>query len=218
MLKESGYTSLIIQFITGVIDIWGLTIKVPEDKNIFRDLLKVELSVQTVEFVFYSWMVKNFDQIDNITPYRYVDWSFTTSPMLITLMAYLDESKKTNLFNFITDNNEFIIQIVVLNLLMLLFGFIGELNYINYNTGLVLGFIPFIYYFKLIYDKYITKGISKDKLILFWYFFTIWSLYGIVAFLPYDKKNTSYNILDLFAKNSFGLFLVYILWKNRIDK
>ena len=28
MLKESGYTSLIIQFITGVIDIWGLTIKV----------------------------------------------------------------------------------------------------------------------------------------------------------------------------------------------
>jgi bacteriorhodopsin len=217
MLKESGYISLIIQFITGLIDIWGLNIKVPEDKNIFRDLLKVELSVQTVEFVFYSWMVTNFNKIDNITPYRYIDWSFTTSPMLITLMAYLDESKKTNLYDFIVDNSTFIIQIVVLNLLMLLFGFIGELNYINYNTGLILGFIPFIYYFKLIYDKYIFKGISQDKLILFWYFFIIWSLYGTVAFLPYNKKNTAYNILDLFAKNSFGLFLVYILWKNRID-
>jgi bacteriorhodopsin len=217
MLSNSGYISLITQFITGLIDIWGLNIKVPEDKNIFRDLLKVELGVQSVEFVFYSWMVTNFDKIDNITPYRYIDWSFTTSPMLITLMAYLDESKKTNLYDFVIDNNTFIIQIVVLNLLMLLFGFIGELNYIDYNTGLILGFIPFIYYFKLIYDKYIFKGISQDKLILFWYFFIIWSLYGAVAFLPYEQKNTSYNILDLFAKNSFGLFLVYILWKNRID-
>jgi len=97
MLQQSGYISLIIQFITGLIDIWGLHIKVPEDKNIFRDLLKVELGVQTVEFIFYAWMVKNFDKIDNITPYRYIDWSFTTSPMLITLMAYLDNTKKTSL-------------------------------------------------------------------------------------------------------------------------
>ena len=217
MLQQSGYISLIIQFITGLIDIWGLQIKVPEDKNIFRDLLKVELSVQTVEFIFYAWMIKNFDKIDNITPYRYIDWSFTTSPMLITLMAYLDNTKKTNLIDFIVDNNAFIIQIVVLNLLMLLFGFIGELNYINYNTGLILGFLPFIYYYKMIYDKYIIEGISKDKLILFLYFFVIWSLYGVVAFLPYEQKNTAYNMLDLFAKNSFGVFLVYILWKNRID-
>ena len=217
MLSNSGYISLITQFITGLIDIWGLNIKVPEDKNIFRDLLKVELSVQTVEFIFYAWMVKNFDKIDNITPYRYIDWSFTTSPMLITLMAYLDNTKKTSLIDFIVDNNTFIIQIVVLNLLMLLFGFIGELNYINYNTGLILGFLPFIYYYKMIYDKYIIEGISKDKLILFLYFFVIWSLYGVVAFLPYEQKNTAYNMLDLFAKNSFGVFLVYILWKNRID-
>jgi len=216
MLQYSGYISLGLQFITGVIDIWGLNIKVPEDKNIFRDLLKVELGVQTVEFIFYVWMVKNFDKINNITPYRYIDWSFTTSPMLITLIAYLDNTKKTNLIDFISDNNAFIIQIVVLNLLMLLFGFIGELNYIDYKTGLLLGFLPFIYYFKLIYDKYIIEGISQDKLILFFYFFVIWSLYGVVAFLPYEQKNTAYNILDLLSKNSFGLFLVYILWNNRI--
>ncbi len=216
MLQYSGYISLGLQFITGLIDIWGLNIKVPEDKNIFRDLLKVELGVQTVEFIFYVWMVKNFDKINNITPYRYIDWSFTTSPMLITLMAYLDNSKKTNLIDFISDNNAFIIQIVVLNLLMLLFGFIGELNYIDYKTGLLLGFLPFIYYFKLIYDKYIIEGISQDKLILFFYFFVVWSLYGVVAFLPYEQKNTAYNILDLFSKNSFGLFLVYILWNSRI--
>lgn len=217
MLQQSGYISLIIQFITGLVDIWGLHIKVPEDKNIFRDLLKVELGVQIIEFIFYAWMIKNFDKIDSITPYRYIDWSFTTSPMLITLIAYLDNTKKTSLINFIVDNNAFIIQIVVLNLLMLLFGFIGELNYINYNTALILGFLPFIYYFKLIYDKYIIDGVSQDKLILFLYFFVIWTLYGVVAFLPYEQKNTAYNMLDLLAKNSFGVFLVYILWQNRID-
>jgi bacteriorhodopsin len=35
--------------------------------------------------------------------------------------------------------------------------------------------------------------------------------YGIVAILPYYLKNALYNILDLFAKNFFGIFLSYIL-------
>ena len=96
--------------------------------------------------------------------------------------------------------------------------FVGETKQIDYKTGIILGFIPFIYYFKLIYDKYINKEISQDKKNMFWFFFITWSLYGIAAFLSYDQKNTSYNILDLFSKNGFGLFLVYILQKNRIDK
>ena len=38
-----------------------------------------------------------------------------------------------------------------------------------------------------------------------------WGLYGFVAFLPYYLKNSFYNILDLFAKNFFGIFLSYII-------
>ena len=33
MLYESAYFSLIIQFLTGVIDAWGLKIKVPKEKK-----------------------------------------------------------------------------------------------------------------------------------------------------------------------------------------
>lgn len=218
MLYESAYFSLIIQLITGVIDVWGLNIKVPEDKKIFRDLLKVELGVQTVEFIFYSWMVYNFDKIKNITPYRYLDWIVTTPTMLVTLMAYLDEGKKNNLSDFLVKNKDFTIKIVTLNLLMLILGLLGELNKINYQNAIILGFIPFLYYFKLIYDEYIYKNISKDKIRLFWFFFIIWSLYGIAALLPYNEKNTAYNILDLLSKNLFGVFLVYILWTNRIKE
>lgn len=217
MLVESANISLFIQFLTGVIDAWGLTIKVPEDKKIFRDLLKVELGVQTIEFIFYSWMTQNLDKIDNITPYRYVDWTITTPTMLITLMTFLDENRKNSLNDYIDNNKNFITKIVVLNLIMLLFGFLGELKYLDYNTSILIGFVPFIYYFKLIYDKYINKEISTDKLRLYWFFLITWSLYGLVAFLPYEKKNTAYNILDLFAKNAFGIFLVYTLWKNRIE-
>jgi bacteriorhodopsin len=218
MIYETGLISLVLQFLTGALDIWGLNIKVADDKQIFKDLLKIELGVQSIEFIFYSWMIYNFDKIDNITPYRYIDWSITTPTMLLTLLAFLDDNKKENLSDYIDDNKDFIIQIVVLNLTMLLFGYMGEKNYIDYKTGIIIGFMPFIYYFKLIYDKYINKNISQDKKNIFWFFFVIWTLYGVVAFLPYEQKNAAYNILDLFSKNGFGLYLVYILWKNRIDE
>lgn len=216
MLYESAYASLAIQFLTGAIDVWGLGIKVPKDKEIFRDLLKVELGVQTVEFIFYSWMVYNFDKIKNITPYRYLDWLITTPVMLVTLTAYLDNESNDNLSDYITNNKEFVTKIIILNLIMLLLGLMGELNKINYNTAIILGFVPFIYYFKLIYDKYMIRQLSSDKVKLFWFFAIVWTLYGIVALLPYEPKNTAYNILDLVSKNLFSVFLVYLLWTNRI--
>jgi bacteriorhodopsin len=216
MLYESAYISLIIQFITGTLDVWGLSINVPENKIIFRDLLKVELFVQTIEFIFYLWMVYNIKNVKNITPYRYLDWLITTPIMLITLSAYLDNNNYKTLDEYLKINKDFIYKIISLNFIMLLFGLFGELNYLNYNTSIIIGFIPFIVYFTMIYDKYIkNKNITKDKSYLFWFFFGVWTLYGVAAFLPYEQKNIMYNILDLFSKNFFGVFLVYVLWKNR---
>jgi len=51
---------------------------------------------------------------------------------------------------------------------------------------------------------------------IYLYFFFFWSLYGVAALLPYYIKNTFYNILDLFAKNFFGLFLSYIILSKSI--
>jgi bacteriorhodopsin len=42
-------------------------------------------------------------------------------------------------------------------------------------------------------------------------------MYGIVAVLPYTLKNTIYNVLDLFAKNFFGLFLSYLIVSNALS-
>ena len=92
---------------------------------------------------------------------------------------------------------------------MLFFGYISELGMMNTKISTFLGFIPFIIMFYIIYEnyaKYSSLGINT-----FIYFVSVWGLYGIAALMNYNIKNIMYNILDLFAKNFFALFLAYIL-------
>lgn len=208
-LVLTAYLSLAIQFITGLINIWGLTIPINPRVNIFKDLLWIEIIVQVIEFIFYIWLIRNLQR--NITPYRYLDWFLTTPTMLVTLMAYLDPSNPSTMFEFFSSNISEIIIVILLNTLMLVFGLLGELKCMNVYASTLLGFIPFIGYFYFIYQRYITEKTSFISKNVFWYFFGIWSLYGIAAFLPYETKNSMYNILDLFAKNFFGLFLIYLM-------
>ena len=208
--------SIIIQIITGIIEIGSLfvNVKVP----LIKQLLVLEVTVQIIESFFYIWLFFNFNQVTNVTPKRYVDWALTTPTMLIELSLYLiylqDKEKgsdveKLNFFNLLIENSTTISYVIFLNWLMLIFGYLGEINIIDTLTGVLLGFVPFLIYYYIIYVKYARE--SKDGWKLFWYFFTFWSLYGVVALLPYYLKNALYNILDLFAKNFFGLFLSYII-------
>ena len=67
MLYDSVYFSLIVQFIVGLFNIYGLNIDVPNDKKIFKDILKLEFGVQIIELIFYFWMIINLNLIQNIT-------------------------------------------------------------------------------------------------------------------------------------------------------
>jgi hypothetical protein len=209
--------SIIVQIITGIIEIGTFFVKVPTIYTIIRQLLLIELVVQILEGSFYIWLAYNFTKVLNVTPKRYIDWVITTPTMLITLIVYLiyltkKEENKTNELDFFTilkDNSNIIIPVVLLNWLMLLFGYLGEIRAIPVLLGVFLGFIPFLLYYYLIYVNYVTQ--NSSGYLLFWYFFFFWSLYGFVAVLPYYVKNSLYNILDLFAKNFFGIFLSYII-------
>jgi hypothetical protein len=209
--------SIIVQVITGAIDLSAFFVKVPTEYSIIRELLIIELVVQFFEGVFYVWLAYNFAQALNITPKRYIDWAITTPSMLITLMMYLIYLKKkaegsTNELNVLTllkENATIFVPVLVLNWLMLLFGYLGEMRKIPVLLGVFLGFIPFLIYYYLIYVNFVTE--DTNGYLLFWYFFFFWSLYGVVAVLPYYVKNAFYNILDLFAKNFFGLFLSYLI-------
>jgi bacteriorhodopsin len=170
--------------------------------------------------MFYFWLAYNFTKAINITPKRYIDWVITTPTMLITLIVYLiylnkkieNKTSELDFFTLLKDNSTIIIPVIVLNWLMLLFGYLGEMKIIPVLLGVFLGFIPFLIYYYMIYVNYVTQ--NTNGYLLFWYFFIFWSLYGVVAVLPYYVKNAFYNILDLFAKNFFGIFLSYIIYSG----
>jgi bacteriorhodopsin len=219
----TGILSLIVQILTGTVDIYALTIKVPSSFNLIRELIMLELTVQAIELCFYIWMLSNIHKIKNITPARYYDWAITTPTMLITLMFYLiflrDREKGVQSGTFV---NEFknhwkvILKVSVLDWLMLLAGYLGEINIFSNITTTLVGFVPFILMFYLIYSNFASQSTEGNR--IFWYFAGIWSIYGIAAVLPYKIKNSMYNILDLFAKNFFGLFLAYVVYKHSVKK
>jgi len=217
MIYTSGVISLSVQFVVGIINYFVIKLEVTAKDELLKDLLRVELFVQIIEFIFYIWFFYLFHKISrNITPYRYADWSITTPLMLITLSAYLhhDGLTPSRLWDFLSNNIGPMVKIVLLNAAMLFFGFIGELGYLTPYVSTALGFIPFAINFKYIKDTFLPSSEDTFKTIIFYWFVFFWSLYGVFALMSYTVKNTGYNILDIFSKNFFGIFLSYIIWSK----
>ena len=215
MIYITGIISLLVQFIVGIIDYLAINIEVNLKDELLKDLLRVELFVQVIEFIFYIWLIIYFNKTSlNITPFRYLDWAITTPLMLITLSAYLNHNGNTaaRLTGFLSDHTGSIVKIVALNFGMLFFGFIGEIGLLNPYISTALGFIPFAINFKYIKDTFLLSTEDNSKNWLFYWFVFFWSLYGVFALMNYTIKNSGYNILDIFAKNFFGVFLAYIVY------
>jgi len=210
-MKINMYTSLLasifIQVVTGLIEFGALFIKVPSEYFILKQMMVLEVLVQCIEGSFYIYWLYHFKSMTNITPKRYFDWMVTTPTMLVNLILYLTflHKKDIEMFSVLKQEWKTILTILVLNWFMLLFGYLGETS----RFPVLLGFIPFALYYFLLYKNYVF---NTTGLYLFYYFLFFWSLYGVVAILPYTLKNTCYNILDLFSKNFFGIFLTYLLW------
>jgi hypothetical protein len=225
MINLNVYTSLItsvtIQVITGIIEIISLFIKVPIKFSFLKQMMLLEIFVQFIEGSFYLYWLYNFKNILNITPKRYFDWLITTPTMLINLIFYLifleyknnNTSDKLHFFTLFKQEFNTIITVLLLNWVMLLFGYLGETSVIPLLLGVLLGFIPFLIYYYIIYKKYAL--LTNNGFKIYFYFFIFWSLYGVAAVLPYKMKNICYNILDLFSKNFFGLFLTYLIFTNK---
>ena len=222
MVKLNIYTSLItsivIQIITGIIQIFSIFINVPRKFLFLKEMMLLEIFVQLIEGSFYVYWLYNFKNILNVTPKRYFDWVITTPTMLINLIFYLiflqyndkNISEHLNFVALYTKEFYTINTVLLLNWVMLLFGYLGEISAIPVMVGVSLGFIPFLIYYYIIYKNYAL--LTNDGLKIYIYFFIFWSLYGVVAILPYKIKNICYNILDLFSKNFFGLLLTYLLF------
>lgn len=217
LLKNTAFFSLAVQFFTGVVDLYVILMPVASELLLLKQLLIMEFLVQFIEGIFYVWLAFNISTAVNITRKRYYDWSITTPVMLITLSSYLiylkikqtGSSAIPDFFGVLNENYATFFKIVILNSMMLIFGYLGEINVLTTRASVMAGFLPFFAMFYIIYESYAKYTYSG--MLLFTYFFIAWSLYGVSALFNYQWKNVFYNILDLISKNFFGLFLAYVI-------
>ena len=136
---------------------------------------------------FYSIFVMNGNVMVQL---RYLDWVVTT-PILLYELCLL-----TNIESF-----PIISSILILNLLVFVFGYLGERRIVSRLYGCFFGFLPFLFLFYLIFQNGTYSHFIP-------YFFILWTFYGLTYLIPnVTKRNILYNVLDIFSKAVFAFLL-----------
>ena len=227
-IESSYYFSLFIQAITLLI--FYLTVSSIYYKPQFillENAYFIEYMVSIIEFIGYIILGFYIGSKSNITTIRYLDWFITTNMLLVSLSLFslfnniyydtkkselekYDELKKFDL-NFIKQEyGDIFLKIFTANTLMLIFGFLGEINFFNKYISLTIGLFFFTLSFKYIFDNFIQ--FNYINYITLSIFIFIWLLYAVAFLLDFNTKNISYNFLDLISKNCFGIFLFFYLY------
>lgn len=204
LLKDSFYMTYVLLLTTGTI-CFIEALRTPDIK--IRNILNLEVCISVVAAYFYSIFVRktksktiNYREI-NMT--RYTDWAITTPIMLLVLVLALvyntGESLKLSSY----------LIILVLNFLMLFFGYAGEIKKISKTQGLLYGFGSFFALFGYIYFEFMHGKHHFDNTLIFVAFLLFWSCYGLLYMLKpkYEEdKNVGYNVLDVLSKCFVGIF------------
>jgi len=213
------YISVIVQLITGLADVHALTLSMPTGHNVLKEILSIEFVIQLVELLFYVWFIVSAVKTKYMASIRYFDWVITTPTMLLTTIVFmkytetLQNNKKEDFSvgQFIHANKSNVISIFMCNLVMLVFGYLGETQCIPKTVAVIGGFLAFAGSFYVVYNEYARKSDHGKKLYVF--LLIVWSLYGFAFMLNAVGKNVAYNFLDIIAKNFFGLYLVYVIYR-----
>jgi len=217
LVSNTIWFSLIMQIVTGLIPLRGFFITLPNEHKILVDILALEVIVQFVEMIFYIWIAYAVMDINKMASRRYIDWVITTPTMILSTIMFMKyqeqkengklKSEPVETRDFLVENRKSIISILICNIGMLIFGYLGELKIISKYVAIPIGFAFFAKAFEGIYRDFGSK--SKVGNLVFIFLFSVWSLYGVAAALPANLKNVSYNLLDIIAKNFYGLYIYY---------
>ena len=172
-------------------------------------IMNLETAISVVAAYFYGLFMVELEQSEKLnTPvdwskmvvYRYIDWSITTPIMLLVLILYMG-----NNLNIPVKLGTYI-MILLLNYIMLGFGFLGETEVTSRATGSIGGFAAFGLMFLIIYATFMKKYNFSNS-VLFWFYAIVWSMYGVMYTLNNSLKIPVTNILDLISKCFVGLGL-----------
>jgi bacteriorhodopsin len=175
-----------------------------------RHIFNLETCISLVASYFYLLFLERIDKSNTsgnsinwteITELRYIDWSITTPFMLLSLLVVLAFNSKKIV------HMTLLLPVILLNYIMLFAGYLGEINYISRLTGMIIGFIAFFIMFFIIYANYMNSAFLFSNALIYWLYFIVWSVYGIVYMYNQETKNIITNVLDCIAKCLIGIFL-----------
>ena len=184
-----------------------------ENHQYLRSALISETCVNIIAGFAYAYFMKYlYEQklaLEDVTSVRYLDWFLTTPLLLVSFALYSsyshDESEVIDLFP--------LTYIIALNLLMLYFGFMGETGRMSKYPAFIMGFVAYGFLMWALYESYIRDR-GDDNQILFYAFAAVWAFYGFAYLLDVERKNISYNILDIISKAGFGM----LIWLSVTNK
>lgn len=179
-----------------------------------RRILLIEYIISSIAATVYFFinyaLKKNIEQGEpinwvNVVKLRYLDWAITT-PLLLGALSLVLSYKSPVDFNIVT-----MITVIILDYIMLFFGYLGETGSINRMAACALGFVPMIILFFLLANTYLFNTVpdpSPLKQIVFYLYLILWAAYGVVyMFNNVAERNTLMNYLDALAKGGIGLGL-----------
>jgi bacteriorhodopsin len=205
-VQYSFMVSYILLLTTGTICfIEAMRTKVPMIRHIFN----LETCVSVVAAYFYYLFIEKIKEYEaakkpinwkEMTEIRYLDWAITTPMMLIVLCAALGYNiKKTVHLSTIS-------LIIILNYVMLYFGYLGETT-MDKVTGAGISFAAFFAMYFIIFNHYIKPKYNLPNYVFYGLYLVVWTFYGVVYFLEEETKNYLFNALDVFSKTLIGIGL-----------
>jgi bacteriorhodopsin len=173
-----------------------------------RRVLFLEILITGVSSVMYYLFIKESlnkiedkDYLPIIDRLRYNGWGITTPLMLLALCLFLSNSTK------IPINGSTLLTIIGLDYVMLLFGYLGELDKLDRLPAMIFGFIPFLIIFYIIFNKFIQGHYNVLNYLLFGIYFVIWTGYGVSYIFEEKIKNIATNFFD-FASKALVAFII----------
>lgn len=213
--ERAFYFNHVWMFITVIVTLLtAMVLTIP----LHRYIILLEAAISTISTTIYYFLhqkivlnEKNNEDVDwkSITVLRYNGWVFSTPIMLIAFLLFLSSTTKIKLTIPIA------VTIIILDWIMLLLGYLGEIGKITRNAAFVGGFIPLFIIFGIIYQTFFKNKYMLFNYLMFAFFVIFWSLYGIGYMWELESKNYLMNVLDLLSKSGFGLaFALYFLYKR----
>jgi hypothetical protein len=222
LVKNTMVISFLAQIVTLFIGITAQFVMLDPKDIILKQALALENVVQFIEGSFYLWFIlfylNNVDKTD-IAKYRYYDWFLTTPTMILSAIVYFQynnlkhQDQEFTLLEFLKSDKNKVLELFGYNFGMLAIGYLQEIGLVNIAISTFIGFGFFFMLFIQMYNYYVKQ--SSANYLIFYLMASIWSIYGIAALFKFKLKNACYNILDIFSKNFYGLFLAYLVFSLR---